>query len=107
MRGWPRPSLDSAVTLSATSQIDFVAIYRSPSYSPLQHRSNDTAILDGTVRHLTSRGWRVTAVRESEIEQGLLPAVPLYLNMCQGPLASERLVPLELDGAVVLNRPSS
>lgn len=86
---------------------EFVAIYRSPSYSPLQHRSNDTAILDGTVRHLTTRGWRVTAVSEAEIERGLLPAVPLYLNMCQGPLASERLMPLELDGAVVLNRPSS
>lgn len=86
---------------------DFVAIYRSPSYSPMQHRSNDTAILDGTVAHLTSRGWRVTAVSEADIEQGRLPAVPLYLNMCQGPLASERLMPLELDGAVVLNRPSS
>ncbi len=86
---------------------EFVAIYRSPSYSPMQHRSNDTAILDGTVGHLTSRGWRVTAVSEADIEQGRLPAVPLYLNMCQGPLASERLMPLELDGAVVLNRPSS
>lgn len=86
---------------------DFVAIYRSPSYSPMQHRSNDTAILDGTVAHLTSRGWRVTAVTEADIEQGRLPAVPLYLNMCQGPLASEQLMPLELDGAVVLNRPSS
>jgi hypothetical protein len=86
---------------------DFVAIYRSPSYSPMQHRSNDTAILDGTVAHLTTRGWRVTAVSEADIERGRLPAVPLYLNMCQGPLASERLMPLELDGAVVLNRPSS
>jgi hypothetical protein len=86
---------------------EFVAIYRSPSYSPMQHRANDTAILDGTVAHLTARGWRVTAVREADIEQGRLPAVPLYLNMCQGPLASERLMPLELDGAVVLNRPSS
>lgn len=86
---------------------DFVAIYRSPSYSPNQHRSNDTAIMDGTVGHLTARGWRVTAVSEADIEQGRLPAVPLYLNMCQGPLASERLMPLELDGAVVLNRPSS
>ncbi len=86
---------------------DFVAIYRSPSYSPNQHRSNDTAIMDGTVGHLTARGWRVTAVSEADIVRGRLPAVPLYLNMCQGPLASERLMPLELDGAVVLNRPSS
>ena len=95
------------VSVTVPSMTDFVAIYRSPSYSPLQHRSNDTAILDGTVGHLTSRGWRVTAVTEADIEQGRLPAVPLYLNMCQGPLASERLMPLELDGAVVLNRPSS
>jgi hypothetical protein len=84
-----------------------VAIYRSPTYSPLQHRSNDTAILDGTVAQLEARGFRVRAVQEREIEHGVLPAVPLYLNMCQGPLASERLMPLELDGAVVLNRPSS
>jgi hypothetical protein len=86
---------------------DCVAIYRSPTYSPLQHRSNDTAILDRTVAELEKRGFRVRAAHESDIEQGLLPAVPLYLNMCQGPLASERLMPLELDGAVVLNRPSS
>lgn len=86
---------------------DFVAIYRSPTYSPLQHRSNDTAILDGTVAQLSARGFRARAVSEADIERGLLPAVPLYLNMCQGPLASERLMPLELDGAVVLNRPSS
>lgn len=84
-----------------------VAIYRSPSYSPLQHRVNDTAILDATVAALVARGWRATKLSEREVEQGVLPAAELYLNMCQGALAAEQLMPLESDGAVVVNRPSS
>ena len=86
---------------------DVVAIYRNPSYSPLQHRNNDTAILDATVAHLADRGWRVVRTSEVEVANGHLPAAPLYLNMCQGPLASEQLMPLEADGAIVINRPSS
>jgi hypothetical protein len=84
-----------------------VAIYRSPSYSPLQHRVNDTAILDATVAQLQARGWRITKTTELEVEQGRLPAAELYLNMCQGSLAAEQLMPLESDGVVVVNRPSS
>ena len=84
-----------------------VAIYRSPSYSPLQHRVNDTAILDATVRLLEADGWRATKTTELEVEQGRLPAAELYLNMCQGSLAAEQLMPLESDGIVVVNRPSS
>jgi len=83
------------------------AIYRNPSYSPLQHRVNDTAILDATVAELAARGWRVTKTTELEVEHGRLPAAELYLNMCQGSLASEQLMPLESDGALVVNRPSS
>ena len=84
-----------------------VAIYRSPSYSPLQHRVNDTAILDATVGLLEAEGWRATKTTEREVEQGRLPAAELYLNMCQGSLAAEQLMPLESDGIVVVNRPSS
>src|SRR6058998_140122 len=84
-----------------------VAIYRSPAYSPLQHRVNDTAILDATVARLTGRGWDATRTTELDVEQGRLPAAELYLNMCQGSLAAEQLMPLESDGAVVVNRPSS
>ncbi len=84
-----------------------VAIYRSPSYSPLQHRVNDTAILDATVARLEGQGWRATKTTERDVEQGLLPAAELYLNMCQGSLAAEQLMPLESDGVVVVNRPSS
>ena len=84
-----------------------VAIYRSPSYSPLQHRVNDTAILDATVGVLEADGWRATRTTELEVEQGRLPAAELYLNMCQGSLAAEQLMPLESDGIVVVNRPSS
>lgn len=84
-----------------------VAIYRSPSYSPLQHGVNDTAILDETVGLLETKGWRATRTTEREVEQGRLPAAELYLNMCQGSLAAEQLMPLESDGIVVVNRPSS
>jgi len=84
-----------------------VAIYRSPSYSPLQHGVNDTAILDATVARLEARGWRAIKTNEREVEQGRLPAAELYLNMCQGSLAAEQLMPLECDGVVVVNRPSS
>jgi len=84
-----------------------VAIYRNPSYSPLQHGVNDTAILDATVARLEARGWRAIKTSEREVEQGCLPAAELYLNMCQGSLAAEQLMPLECDGVVVVNRPSS
>ncbi|PYP69477.1 MAG: hypothetical protein DMD36_09825, partial [Gemmatimonadetes bacterium] len=68
---------------------------------------NDTAILDATVAELAAQGWRVTKTTELEVEHGRLPAAELYLNMCQGSLASEQLMPLESDGALVVNRPSS
>lgn len=84
-----------------------VAVYRSPSYSPLQHRVNDTAILDATIARLAECVESVTSTTEREVEQGYLPAAELYLNMCQGSLAAEQLMPLEADGAVVVNRPSS
>lgn len=84
-----------------------VAIYRNPTYSPLQHLANDTAILDAVVTRLERGGWDVDRVLESEVERGHLPAAALYLNMAQGPLASEQLAPLELDGAVVANRATS
>jgi hypothetical protein len=86
---------------------DLVAVYRRPSFSPLQHRSNDTAILAATAEALARCGWRVTNTSEEEVEQGRLPAGSLYLNMCQGSLASDQLMPLEADGAVVVNRPTS
>lgn len=84
-----------------------VALYRRSSYSPLQHRSNDTAILADTAAELERRGWRVTVSSEEEVEQGRIPSGALYLNMCQGPLASQQLMPFEGDGVVVVNGPTS
>jgi len=86
---------------------DVVAIFRNPTYSPLQHRSNDTAILEATLTHVVRPGWRLVKTSEQEIAGGHLPAAHLYLNMCQGALACEQLMPLEADGALVVNRPSS
>jgi hypothetical protein len=86
---------------------DLVAVYRRQSYSPFQHLDNDRAILACTAAELERRGWRVTSASEEDVEQGRLPAGTLYLNMCQGSLASEQLMPLEMDGALVVNRPTS
>src|SRR5204862_7503586 len=84
-----------------------VALYRSPSYSPAQHRSNDTAILDATVDGLAQRGWHVTRAGEGGVAAGRLPAAELYVNMCQGPAASERLRDLVPREALAGNPPES
>src|SRR5256885_15495830 len=84
-----------------------VALYRSPTYSPEAHRRNDTAILDDTVIELEQRGWSVTRSSESDVAAGRLPAAELYVNMCQGPAASERLLRLAAREAVAGNPPHS
>ena len=75
-----------------------VALYRKPAYSPQQHLANDTAILNAVVAELEPRGWRVSRASEADLETGAPPAANLYLNMCQGAAASERLVALEHAG---------
>src|SRR2546426_1137352 len=84
-----------------------VALYRSPTYSPEAHRRNDTAILDDTVIELEQRGWSVTRSSESDVAAGRLPAAELYVNMCQGPAASERLLRLVPPEAIAVNPPDS
>jgi glutathione synthase/RimK-type ligase-like ATP-grasp enzyme len=84
-----------------------VALYRSPTYSPEVHRRNDTAILDATVAGLQRRGWRVTRMAEGDVVAGRLPAAELYVNMCQGPAASERLLNLVPREALAVNPPES
>lgn len=84
-----------------------VALYRSPTYSPAQHRSNDTAILDDTIASLQRRGWTVTRTGEGDVVAGRLPAADLYVNMCQGPAASERLRHLVPREALAVNPPES
>jgi glutathione synthase/RimK-type ligase-like ATP-grasp enzyme len=69
--------------------------------------TNDTAIMDGTVEQLQSSGWRVTRLSEGDCEGNRLPAADLYLNMCQGAEASERLCDLEQAGALIVNSPRS
>jgi hypothetical protein len=84
-----------------------VALYRSPTYSPEVHRSNDTAILDATVAGLEQRGWEVARTTEGDVAAGRLPAAELYVNMCQGPAASERLLNLVPREALAVNPPGS
>lgn len=83
------------------------AIYRRASFSPYQHRTNDRAILDQVAHHLEADGWAVTRLDEQEVEAGRVPRGELCLNMCQGPTASEALLPLEAEGILLLNRPES
>jgi hypothetical protein len=86
------------------------ALYRQASYSPNQHRTNDTAILDATVAHLEARGWLATRAGESEVVDGsalALDDADLVVNMCQGPQASERLLERETADGAIVNRPSS
>jgi hypothetical protein len=84
-----------------------VALYRSPTYSPEAHRCNDTAILDGTVAQLARRGWVAKRADESVVAAGRLPPADLYVNMCQGPAASERLLDLVPREALAVNQPAS
>src|SRR5216110_1488519 len=84
-----------------------VALYRSPTYSPEVHRRNDTAILDDTVAGLEQRGWQVSRAGEGEVAAGRLPQADLYVNMCQGPAASERLLDLVPREALAVNPPAS
>lgn len=83
-----------------------VALSRKPAYSPLQHRANDTAILNAVVAALQSRGWQVSCCTETQVESEPLPPADLYLNMCQGAAASERLALLEDGGATFINPPA-
>src|SRR5207244_13140710 len=100
-RGSPRARPERRTRGANAALTQLVAIYRSPSYSPMQHRVNDTAILDATVSELARSGWNAVKTSEREVEQGRLPVAALYLNMCQGPLAAEQLMPPEREGAVV------
>lgn len=84
-----------------------VALYRSPLYSPNQHRSNDVLILDATVARLRARGWTVRRASEQHVARGEVPPSDWYLNMCQGPDASERLARAVGDDTTLVNHPMS
>jgi hypothetical protein len=88
-------------------RLHVVAISRSPTYSPLQHATNDTAILDATVGQLEALGWTARRLGERDVVNHPLPPADLYLNMCQGPAASQSLVEHETLGQRFFNRPSS
>lgn len=83
------------------------ALYRSPAYSPRQHQTNDTAILDATVVELASLGWDIARATEHDVTAGRLPTAQLYLNMCQGVEAANRLRHLLPQAAVSVNRPAA
>jgi hypothetical protein len=84
-----------------------VAISRSPAYSPLQHGANDQAILDAVLDELATLGWSARRLTEHDAVSAPLPPASLYLNMCQGPAASEALREHETLGRRFFNRPSS
>jgi len=63
--------------------------------------------MNGVAAALALRGWRLSRSSEELLEDGPLPPADLYLNMCQGELASEQLMLLERAGATLVNTPSS
>ncbi len=83
-----------------------VAIYRNPRFSPQRHMSNDKLIMDAVVEAMTDLGWSVEAADERQIEEGLVPAAPVYVNMCQGPVASQALREA-MNGSRSVNAPAS
>jgi hypothetical protein len=94
--------------VSAAPAKRVVALFRKAAYSPNQHRTNDTAILEETIGRLEARGWSANRFTEGDVEASIaLPEADLYLNMCQGPRASHALRMLEANGACILNLPSS
>ena len=93
-----------------------VGLFRQASYSPHQHRANDTAILERTLDHFARDGWAVAHIDESALANAWLarathtplPPAALYLSMCQGEAASQALLAFEASADVTLvNRPSS
>ena len=80
-----------------------VALYRNPTYSPLQHRTNDSAILAETVTQLERAGWRASSATEMDVAENRIPPADLYLNMCQGRTASEMLAAIEMGEVRVVN----
>jgi glutathione synthase/RimK-type ligase-like ATP-grasp enzyme len=85
-----------------------VALFRDPAYSPSRHLRNDRAILEGVLERLRRRGgWRVARITERTVAGGRLPDGDLYLNMCQGPAASEQIRALLPAGAPCLNAPEA
>jgi hypothetical protein len=104
--------------VSATPAKRVVALFRKAAYSPNQHRTNDTAILEETLARLVERGWSAARVNEADIETAIddesgelpgdaIPSADLYLNMCQGARASSALRALEAARVCILNPPSS
>jgi len=72
------------------------------------HRHNDAAILAATLDGLARLGWQGRGFSEDRVERGeALPEADVYLTMCQGAEACERLRALEERAVVFVNRPSS
>jgi len=63
--------------------------------------------MNAVVAELEQRGWRISRASEQDLEGGSPAAANLYLNMCQGAAASERLTALEHSGAMLINTPTS
>jgi hypothetical protein len=63
--------------------------------------------MNAVVAELEQRGWRISRASEADLEGSSPAAANLYLNMCQGAAASERLTALERSGAMLINTPTS
>ncbi len=87
--------------------LKLLGIARALNYSPGRHEANDRLILQKTAEVLGRRGCDVRIVTEEELAEGQaeLHHDEVVFSMCQGPRATERLLPYEDRGHLILNSP--
>ena len=81
-------------------------IFRSPLYSPGRHGENDRLILEETADVLHRSGCEVDLVHESNLAAAPIASETIF-SMCQGREANKRLMQLEEDGRLIINRPAA
>ena len=85
---------------------ELLALYREAEFSPGQHKSNDSRLLELLADRLRDHGF---AVQLATFDQAplLIPNVDTVLSMCQGKAALEQLTVWENQGKQIINRPQA
>jgi hypothetical protein len=82
-----------------------LAVRRARLFSP-GHEEHDWLVLKESAERVARDGHTLRFTTEEEIGEEP-PRADVVLNMCQGPLANERLRAAEGDGVLLVNRPSA
>lgn len=86
--------------------MNFLGIFREPTYSPGRHASNDSLILRLVGQTLEREGHSVTLATLAEA-RALRQEASLIFSMCQGPAAVAELIEWKKQGSVILNDPEA